>query len=147
MVNPTLKELYDRDFNLWSEQMAIAIRQRDIKAMDWDNLLEEIEDMGASQKRALRSYYYRLVEHLLKLRDWHAEKERNQIKWRIEVSNFRRSIKDILEDSPSLKSYLKANHLDWQKKAIDNYSKNQLFTISDTTAIPLEKMLDDDFYG
>ncbi len=40
--------------------MAIAIKNRDVSKMDWDNLLEEIEDMGASQKRALRSYLNRL---------------------------------------------------------------------------------------
>ena len=126
-----LDELYKKDFNLWTEQMAIAIRNQNLNEMDWDNLLEEIEDMGASQKRALRSYYYRLVEHILKLRDWHKEKERNVIKWRIEVTNFRRAINDILEDSPSLKNYLEDNHLNWFNKVIDNYQKNELFLIED----------------
>jgi|GEM_PF-5987606 len=59
--------------------MAIAIKNRDVNAMDWDNLIDEIEDMGASQKRALRSYYYRLVEHILKVRDWKEERERNKV--------------------------------------------------------------------
>jgi hypothetical protein len=63
-----LKELHDRDFNLWIENQAVAIKNQDFKAMDWENLLEEIEDIGASQKRALRSYYYKLVEHILKIR-------------------------------------------------------------------------------
>lgn len=40
-------QLYDRDFNLWVEQMAIAVKNRDSEAMDWGNLLEEIEDKGA----------------------------------------------------------------------------------------------------
>lgn len=130
-----LDELYKKDFNLWTEQMAIAIRNQNLNEMDWDNLLEEIEDMGASQKRALRSYYYRLVEHILKLRDWHKEKERNVIKWRIEVTNFRRAINDILEDSPSLKNYLEDNHLNWFNKVIDNYQKNELFLIEDNSLL------------
>ena len=37
--------LRDRDFNLWLEQMAIAIKNRDTKNMDWEGLLEEIKDM------------------------------------------------------------------------------------------------------
>ena len=45
-------KLYDRDFNLWVEEMIIALRNRDLKAMDWYNLLEEIEDMGKSEKRS-----------------------------------------------------------------------------------------------
>lgn len=142
-----MTKLHEQDFNLWIKSQAIPIKNRDVDAMDWDSLLEEIEDMGASQKRALRSYYYRLVEHILKLRDWDAEVERNRTKWRIEVSNFRRGIKDILEDSPSLNNYLKDNHLNWYAKTIDNYTKNKLFTVKDATAIPLLQMMDDDYFG
>lgn len=142
-----MNELYDKDFNLWAEQMAIAIRERNVNEMDWNNLLEEIEDMSASQKRALRNYYYRLVEHILKLRDWHAEKQRNKIKWRVEVTNFRRSINDILDDSPSLKNYLEQNHATWFSKVIANYQKNELFLIEDAAVIPLEQMMNDNYFG
>jgi hypothetical protein len=143
----SIRELYEKDFNLWAEEMAIAIRNRNINDMDWDNLLEEIEDMTASQRRSLRSYYYKLVEHILKLRDWDAEKERNNSKWRVEVTNFRRNINDILEDSPSLKNYLKDNHNNWFSKVVDNYQKNKLFRVQDTTPIHLETMMDDNFFG
>ncbi|GAB4539152.1 MAG: hypothetical protein Tsb0014_29340 [Pleurocapsa sp.] len=142
-----LKELHDRDFNLWIENQAVAIKNQDFEAMDWENLLEEIEDMGASQKRALRSYYYKLVEHILKIRDWHSERERNNSKWRVEITNFRRAINDILDDSPSLKNYLQDNHINWFNKVVDNYQKNQLFSIEDTTPIPLAKVMDDNFFG
>jgi uncharacterized surface anchored protein len=142
-----MNELYDKDFNLWAEQMAIAIRERNVNEMDWNNLLEEIEDISASQKRALRNYYYRLAEHILKLRDWHAEQQRNKIKWRVEVTNFRRSINDIFDDSPSLKNYLEQNHATWFSKVIANYQKNELFLIEDTVVIPLEQMMDDNYFG
>jgi hypothetical protein len=56
--------------------MKIKIQNRDIDAMDWDNLLDEIDDMGASQKRALDSYIQRLIEHILKLKYWHSEVDR-----------------------------------------------------------------------
>ena len=49
-----LEQLYDRDFNLWVEQVANAIKNRDLNNMDWDNLIDEVEDMGKSEKR-LRS--------------------------------------------------------------------------------------------
>ena len=35
--------------------------------MDWDNLIDEIEDLGKSEKRSLDSYLQRLIEHILKL--------------------------------------------------------------------------------
>ena len=50
-------QLYDRDFYLWIEQMATALKNRDIKAMDWHNLLEEIEDMGKSEKRSVEGWH------------------------------------------------------------------------------------------
>ena len=67
-----LKQLHNEDLNLWLEEIATAIKNRDFHNMDWDGLLEEIEDMTASQKRALRSYTKRLIEHILKLKYWRA---------------------------------------------------------------------------
>lgn len=60
-----MNKLYGQDFNLWLKEIAIAIKNRDVSKMDWDNLLEEIEDLGASQKRALRSYLNRLIRTYL----------------------------------------------------------------------------------
>ncbi|MEO1340212.1 MAG: DUF29 family protein [Cyanobacteria bacterium J06635_13] len=47
-----LKQLHDRDFNLWLQEMAIAIKSQDVNVMDWENLLDEIQDMGASHMRS-----------------------------------------------------------------------------------------------
>ena len=111
-----LQKLYKKDFNLWLEQTVIAIKNRDFINMDWDSLLEEIEDMGASQKRALRSYTKRLIDHVLKLRYWDSEKEYNAKGWRTEIINFRDEIKEILQESPSLKNYLEENYKTWYDK-------------------------------
>jgi hypothetical protein len=35
-------------------------------ALDWENLAEEIEDLGKSRAREFSSRYYRLLAHLLK---------------------------------------------------------------------------------
>lgn len=133
-----------KDYNLWLEKMAIALKNRDTNNMDWDNLLEEIEDMGASQKRALRSYYFRLVEHILKLRDWEEERERNEAKWKVEIINFRREIKSILEDSPSLKNYLQENNVGWCKKVIKDYRASNIFPVKGSDLIPLREVLGSD---
>ena len=91
--------------------------------------------------------HYRLVEHILKLRDWETERDRNEVKWRVEVSNFRREIKDILADSPSLKNYLEENYLEWFNKTVKGIAKSRAFSIQDTDAIPLEQMMNEDFFG
>jgi hypothetical protein len=103
--------------------------------------------MSASQRRALRSYTKKLIEHILKLQYWTSEYERCYKGWRVEVSNFRTEIIDILQDSPSLNNYLNDNYRDWFNKVVDNYQKNRLFLITDTTPIPLLRIMHDNYFG
>lgn len=74
--------------------------------MDLDNLIEELEDMGRSQKRTVKSLLIWLFEHLLKLTYWNVERERNQGHWKGEIRTFCREVKDELKDSSSLKPYI-----------------------------------------
>lgn len=46
---------YERDYYQWTQAKVEALRERDYSSIDWDNLIEEIEDMGKSQKRAIES--------------------------------------------------------------------------------------------
>jgi hypothetical protein len=142
-----MNKLYGQDFNLWLKEIAIAIKNRDVSNMDWDNLLEEIEDMGASQKRALRSYLNRLIEHIFKLKYWTSEGDRNRNNWRIEITNFRREAKSILEDSPSLKKYLAENYLFWYDKSVKGLQKSKVFDLPNHEPISLDEMLDDNYFG
>ena len=48
--------LYDTDILLWSEQQAELLRRRAANALDWDNLAEEIGDVGLSQLRAVDAF-------------------------------------------------------------------------------------------
>jgi hypothetical protein len=41
-------QLHERDFNLWVEQTVQKLKDREFENMDWDNLIDEIEDMGKS---------------------------------------------------------------------------------------------------
>ncbi len=137
--------LHEHDLNLWLEQQAIAIKNKNIDSMDWQNLLEEIEDMGASQKRALRSYVKQLIKHLLKLKYWHTELERNKAGWELEVSNFRDEILDILADSPSLKNYLETNYDVWYQKSADK--KKLGFDLPEHEQISIDEILDENYFG
>jgi hypothetical protein len=140
MVNRA--RLYNQDFNLWLEQTAIAIKNQDVANMDWEGLLETIEDMGASEKRALRSYVKRLIEHILKLKYWESERQYNQKHWEKEIVNFREEIKDILKDSPSLNSYLEENYQDWFRKSVKAIAKE--FDLPNDIFEPLATILQDD---
>ena len=72
-----LSALYDEDFVRWTEEQAAALRRakslpaggrgRSSLALDWENLAEEIESLGKSDRRELRSQITRILRHLLKL--------------------------------------------------------------------------------
>jgi hypothetical protein len=98
--------LYDRDFQRWIEETVEQLRRRDFTVVDWENLIEEIESMGKSNRHAIKSLLIQLLLHLLKLVYWDTERAYNANKWKVEIANFRDQIADLLEDSPSLKPYL-----------------------------------------
>ena len=100
------KTLYNQDYYLWLQDTIEQLQLGRISSLDLDNLIEELVNMGKSERRALESLLTRLLEHLLKLADWETEREYNQRVWKNEIRNFRLQIKKILKDSPSLKSYL-----------------------------------------
>ena len=140
-----LNELYQQDLNLWRQEIVDAIQNRHLENMDWDNLIDEINDMTASERRALRSYTKRLVEHILKLKYWDNEREYNQRGWRKEVVNFREEIKSILSDSPSLNNYLEQNYQDWYKKSVK--AMQQEFSIPPDNLVDLEIIMADEYFG
>ena len=51
----TARDLYDRDYLSWIEQTAADLRVGNFQDLDLENLIEEIEAMGRSEKRAMYS--------------------------------------------------------------------------------------------
>lgn len=67
--------LYERDALCWAEQQAMLLRrlaagERLNETLDWPNIIEEIQDVGLSELRAVMSLLQQAMTHLLKLRDW-----------------------------------------------------------------------------
>ncbi|HZG39020.1 MAG TPA: DUF29 domain-containing protein [Nodosilinea sp.] len=112
--------LYDTDFLLWIDATAALLKNRRFDNLDLDNLIEEIESLGRSDKRAVLSYLARLCEHLLKIKYWEAERQQCLRGWSIEVNNFRREIHRLLKDSPSLINHLLENFQAEYHDARDN---------------------------
>jgi hypothetical protein len=93
--------LYDLDFHNWLMEQADAIRRRSANEIDWENLAEEVESLGRSQRAGLRSHLKRLVQHLLK---WEHQPERRTYGWKNTINVQRAAVENLLEISPSLKS-------------------------------------------
>ncbi len=104
-----LSSLYETDYQLWLDQTVAQLQSHDFGNIDLENLIEEIESLGRSDKRAISSYLMRLCEHLLKIKYWEAERKTCFRGWKLEVVNFRLQTQAILKDSPSLKNYLNDN--------------------------------------
>lgn len=83
-------DLYDRDILAWSEHQSALLRRvaqgERLNNVDWDHVVEEIEDVGLSELNAVRSYLRQMLVHLLKLRGWADSTACNH--WRIELSGF-----------------------------------------------------------
>jgi hypothetical protein len=99
-------KLYEQDFYLWLQTTAKLLKEKQLELVDFDSLIEEIESMGRSEKKELKSRFTILIEHLLKIKYWQAEKANNIRGWRQTIVEQRRQIEYLLEDSPSLRGLL-----------------------------------------
>lgn len=98
------KTLYEQDFALWVQQTVEQLKAKNFTQLDLENLIEEVESLGKSQRKAVRSYLIRLLEHLLKRR--YVLMSDCYRGWEIEIRNFRQRLKIELDDSPSLNSFI-----------------------------------------
>jgi hypothetical protein len=100
--SPAETALYDRDFSLWTQTMAAALRSGDFSQLDIENLAEEVESLGRSDRQQLDSRLTVLLVHLLK---WKFQPEMRSGSWGGTINEQRRRIRKLLQDSPSLRSF------------------------------------------
>ena len=96
--------LYEQDFCLWLENTAQLLKNGRLSELDIPNLIEEIEAMGRSEKRAVYSNLKVLLQHLLKYR---YQPEKRSKSWKATIREHRQRIKRLFKDSPSLKNYFR----------------------------------------
>ena len=93
---------YDKDLTIWAKDTAQLLRERCWDAIDWEHLIEEVEDLGKSERSAIASQMERIMVHLLK---WQYQPQRRSDSWLDSMNDGRSQIRRKLEDSPSLRSY------------------------------------------
>jgi Domain of unknown function DUF29 len=98
-----IEQLYDEDFYVWTQRQADELRRlaetRPNLELDFPHLIEEVEDLGTSQRDAVRSQLRRIIEHCLKLEYSRARDPRAG--WRDSIIDARAELEDKL--SPSLR--------------------------------------------
>jgi Domain of unknown function DUF29 len=102
---PKQKLEYDKDFFKWTKAQVNLLKKRNLDKLDIDNLIEEIESLGRSDKRALLNQTIILLTHLLKLK-YQSKGKGNSNSWNSSILNATREIKVLIKDSPSLRNEL-----------------------------------------
>ena len=94
--------LYGTDFYAWTQEQARLLRQRRFEDLDLENLIDEVESVGSSDKREIESRLLVLITHLLK---WKYQPGARSPSWTGSIREQRRRITYVLRDSPSLRTY------------------------------------------
>jgi hypothetical protein len=142
-------QLYEQDFVRWTEEQSRALRKASQSGvnlpLDWENLAEEIDDLGRSLRRELRSRLTVIVEHLMKLEHSPAIDSRGG--WMDTINRERLNIEDLLEDSPSLRREL-PSMIEQLKPRVARLAGNSLFGYGETVKkLPVPAYTEDQVLG
>ena len=98
----TPQSLYDQDILLWVEDTVAKLKAHDFTNLDLENLIEEVESLGVSQKKELLNRLITLLEHLLKRIYVPLPNDYNG--WENPIRNQRKKLEALLVEVPSLKT-------------------------------------------
>jgi hypothetical protein len=99
---------HDSDFHAWALHNARLLREGAFNQLDAEQIAEELEAMGASERRELLNRLQILILHLLKFQ---YQPERRGKSWLLTINHQRTAIERLLEQSPSLRPLLDADTL------------------------------------
>jgi hypothetical protein len=135
---------YERDFYGWTQQQAKLLRSKQIEQIDWEQIAEEIEDMGRSEKRQLESRLEVLIMHLLK---WQFQPNFRSRSWQLTIKEQRLRLLKLLTENPSLKSSLEESKEKIYPLAVISAEKETgLSTFPDTCPYELTEILAPEFF-
>jgi hypothetical protein len=136
---------YSEDFSSWIHQTAQLLRERRWPEIDVPNLIEEIENLGKSERRGIASQLTRLLLHLLK---WQYQPQRCSDSWLDFITDARTQIALVIEDSPRLRGYPAEQLEDSYQRARRQAAKQtglELSGFPETCPYPLELLLAEDW--
>ncbi|PWB82504.1 MAG: DUF29 domain-containing protein [Methylocystaceae bacterium] len=138
--------LYETDFYAWANEQAALLRAGKLSAADIENIAEEIESMGRSEKRELVSRLTVLLLHLLK---WRFQPEKRGPSWEASISVQRNRLVRHLDDNPSLKPHIpKASSDAYRDAVLDAVAETNLpkSTFPGQCPWSFEQMVDAEFW-
>lgn len=136
---------YQTDFNMWLEETAKLLLENRWQEIDKEHLIEEISDLGKSEKRSISSQLIRLLLHLLK---WQYQPQRRSDSWLDSITDARTQIELTIKDSPSLKKYPQEQLTESYEKARRQAAKQTgliISTFPEECLYELKLVLDEDW--
>jgi hypothetical protein len=94
--------LYEQDYHRWTEEQGRALREQRPAGVDWENVAEEIESLGRSDKRSIESNLNVILVHLLK---WRHQPGKQTGSWKASLAEHRLRISKLIDESPSLRTH------------------------------------------
>jgi hypothetical protein len=105
-MSTVTKTLYETDFVEWADHTAELLRQGKFAELDVEHLVEEVEGLAGSERRAVKAQLLRMMKHLVKQQ---IQPERRGSSWIVSIDNAQHTIEFQVEDSPSLRRYAGEN--------------------------------------
>jgi len=140
------ESLYQTDYYHWTQQQSGLLKAGRLNDLDAQHLIEELESMGARERRELINRLTLLQIHLLK---WLYQPERQGSSWLNIIRGQRMEITDLISDNPSLKSEM-------EQAVIRAYKKARFYAANETglseqrfpehSPFMLDQLFDDDFW-
>ena len=136
-----LKKLYETEYDRWLTEIVRLLKNRQLESLDYENLIEELEALGRSERNAVKSLLLQIIVHLMLYQFWQLEKERNANHWAAEIITFRVQLEDKL--TTNLRNYL-AEELPkiYQNALLIVQKKAQLNSLPEQCPYSLEQLLD-----
>jgi hypothetical protein len=94
---------YETDFYTWTQQQAALLKAGRLSEIDVENIIEEIETMGRSEKREYENRLFVLLLHLLK---WQHQPVRRGRSWLLTIKEQRIQFVEVMDENPGLRPQL-----------------------------------------
>jgi hypothetical protein len=140
-MNHNPADLYADDILLWSEQQADLLRRRAANALDWDNLAEEIGDVGRSELHVVESLLTHALRHMPKAEAW--PQHRDAPTWRADAIDFRRQAKRRFALSMRHRIDIAGLYADALAAMPETMDELPPLAVTPTCSVTLDEMLSD----
>ena len=148
LLAKTQNVMYERQHQNWLDRQVRLIKSGQVNEIDFENIAQELEDMGNEAEAAVTSFMRQIMIHLCKLE--FVKDQMPASHWRAEVANFRAELDDRIvnrftnEDKIN-QIYEKA----WKKVPsilVHLLSRDEHDRIPDACPYSLEQLRDDGFF-